>query len=60
MKNISQIQIMSICQETINVINRVQDGTSLCANQEAVKKSVRICLYIKSTRTKWNQENSRK
>lgn len=54
MKNISQVQIMSICQETINVINCVQDGTSLCTNQEAVKKSVRICLYITSTRTKWN------
>ena len=34
----SQYQIISICQKTINIINCVQEGASLITKQGAAKK----------------------
>ena len=50
-KNMSQVQIISNCQKTINIIHCVQEGASLIITQRTVKKEMH-CLNIKSTRTK--------
>ena len=47
-KNISQHQIISICQRTINIINYAQEGASLISKQGEVKK--KKCIFVSTTR----------
>ena len=54
-KNMSQYQIISICQRTINIINCAQEGASLTTKQGAVKEKMRICFNINVAQTKWIQ-----
>ena len=51
----SQYQIISICQRTINIISCAQGSASLIINQGAAKKKMGIYFSIKVTRTKWIQ-----
>ena len=51
----SQYQIISICQRTINIINCAQEGASLNSKQGTVKKKMHISRNIKAIQTKWIQ-----
>ena len=48
----SQYQIISIFQRTINIINSSQEGASLISKQGTLKKKMHVCFNIKATGTK--------